>query len=72
MLRENRLRFLTWAIDGSFFGQDEEHWRTSRDGLRAEDEFSLGVAELEVSVKILMGSTARNWVFRLSPERILG
>lgn len=38
-------------IDGDFFGQDGEHRRQSRSGLRAEGGFAGGVAEPGVSEK---------------------
>lgn len=59
-------------IDGGFFGQDGEHWRKSRSGLRAEDEFSLGVVELEVSVKNPNGEYSEELGIQVEPRENSG
>lgn len=68
-----RLKFFPHErlIDGGAFDQDGEHWRKSRmgQGQRISSVWDLSPKCLQ---RVQMGSIARNWIFRLSPERILG
>lgn len=59
-------------IDGGSFGQDGEHCRKSSSGLRAEDEFSLGLVEIEVSVGNPNGKYSEELGIQVEPRENSG